>query len=87
MAKKGKVVISNVNLPVVMDTSWTTKVLLIGTLVGALTGLGGAYLLIQRSKSRNETPNLDAKEGLRLGLLLFGLLRQVASLGDDDKDK
>ncbi len=84
MAKKGKVVISNVNLPEI-GTAWTTKVLLIGTLVGALTGLGGAYLLIQRSKNRNETPNLDAKEGLRLGLLLFGLLRQVATLGDDEK--
>ena len=33
-----------------MDTSWTGQVLVIGVVVGALTGLGAAYLLIQRAK-------------------------------------
>jgi hypothetical protein len=83
MAKKAKLEVKKVNIAN-MDTSWTTQVLVIGAIVGALTGLGGAYLLIQRAKNRNETPSLDAKEGLRLGLLVFGLLRQVAMLGEDD---
>ena len=68
-----------------MDTSWTGQVLAIGAVVGALTGLAGAYLLIQRAKRRAELPNLNASEGIRLGLLVFGLLRQVALLGGDEK--
>jgi hypothetical protein len=67
-----------------MDTSWTGQVLVIGAVVGALTGLASAYLLIQRAKKRSEAPNLNASEGIKLGLLVFGLLRQVAMLGSGD---
>jgi hypothetical protein len=67
-----------------MDTSWTGQVLVIGAVVGALTGLASAYLLIQRAKKRAEAPNLNASEGIKLGLLVFGLLRQVAMLGSGD---
>lgn len=66
------------------ENSWMVQVLVIGAVVGALTGLAGAYLLVQRSKNKGVQPNLSSKEGLRLGLLVFGLLRQVAMLGDDD---
>ena len=67
-----------------INDSWITQVLVIGAVVGALTGLAGAYLLIQRSKKNDTPPTLSSKEGLRLGLLVFGLLRQVSMLGDDD---
>jgi hypothetical protein len=80
MAKQEKMVFEQ-NEMVEMDTSWAGRVLVIGAVVGALTGLGGAYLLIQRAKRRAEPPNLNASEGIKLGLLVFGLLRQVAMLG------
>lgn len=84
MAKKDKPVIKNLEITEI-DTSWSTQVLVIGAVVGALTGLGAAYLLIQRSKRNAERPTLNASESLRLGLLIFGLLRQVAMLGDEEK--
>lgn len=68
-----------------MDTSWTGQVLTLGAVLGALTGLAAAYLLIQRAKKRAEPPNLNAGEGIKLGLLIFGLLRQVAMLGSGDE--
>ncbi len=68
-----------------MDTSWAGQVLVIGAVVGALTGLASAYLLIQRAKKRAEPPNLNASEGIKLGLLVFGLLRQVSLLGSGDE--
>ena len=68
-----------------MDTAWVPKVLVLGGVLGALTGLGAAYLLVARSKKHAEPPNLSAMEGVRLGLLIFGLLRQVTLLGEDDK--
>jgi len=72
------------NEMVEMDTSWAGQVLVIGAVVGVLTGLGAAYLLIQRAKRRAEPPNLNAGEGIKLGLLVFGVLRQVAMLGSGD---
>jgi hypothetical protein len=67
------------------DTAWVNQVLLIGAVVGALTGLGAAYLLVQRAKKRDERPNLSALEGVKLGVLVFGLLRQVSLLGGGDE--
>ena len=83
MAKQDIVGIEQ-NQIVELDTSWTPQVLVIGAVVGALTGLGAAYLLIQRAKKRAEPPNLNAGEGIKLGLLVFGMLRQVAMLGSGD---
>jgi hypothetical protein len=84
MSKRESKVVEQKEL-VEMDTSWTGQVLVIGAVIGALTGLASAYLLIQRAKKRAETPNLNASEGIKLGLLVFGLLRQVAMLGSGDE--
>ena len=67
------------------EDNWRTKTLLIGTVLGAVVGAGAAYLLIQRAERQNTRLNVSAGEGVRLGLLVFGLLRQVALLGDGEK--
>jgi hypothetical protein len=64
------------------DQAWKPKALAVGALVGALTGLAGAYLLVRRAEMAGTRPKLDPGEGLRIGLLVMGLLRQVAVLGD-----
>ena len=64
------------------EGNWRPRVLLIGALVGALAGLAGAFLLIRRSESKGTKPELDAGEGMRIGLLVMGLLRQVALIGE-----
>ena len=65
------------------DQAWKPKALAVGVLVGALTGLAGAYLLVRRAElTGSRPPRLDSGEGLRIGLLVMGLLRQVAVLGD-----
>jgi hypothetical protein len=62
--------------------NWKTKALLIGAGVGLLAGLGAAYMLVQRAEKNGERPELSAGEGVKLGLLVLGLLRQVSQLGD-----
>ena len=60
-----------------------TRVILGGALIGAVTGLIAAMLLNRRAeKNENETA-VTAGEGLKIGVLVFGLLRAIASLGDD----
>jgi len=85
MAKEDtdKVIVEQSQAPE-MDTSWTGRIMAIGIVVGALTGLAAAYLMIQRAKNRAEAPDLSAGEGIKLGVLVFGLLRQVAMLGSGD---
>jgi hypothetical protein len=67
-----------------LEENWKPKLLIIGAVVGALTGLGAAFLLAQRAEKQGLKPSLGTKEGISLGMLVFGLLRQVAQLGGGD---
>lgn len=58
--------------------------LLIGVLVGAGAGLIGALLLNRRAKNREGESMITASEGVQLALLIFGLLRAISSLGDEE---
>ena len=69
----------------VVDTSWASKAMAIGAALGAVTGLTAAYLLVQRSKRLGEVPEIELGEGIKLGVLIFGLLRNVALLADREK--
>lgn len=60
-----------------------SRVILGGVILGAVTGLIAA-MLINRRAEKNETETaITAGEGVKLGVLVFGLLRAIASLGDD----
>lgn len=61
----------------------SSRVLLGGVLIGALTGLIAAMLLKRRAEKNESETAITAGEGLKLGVLVFGLLRAIASLGDD----
>lgn len=65
------------------DDNWKFRTLLIGAVVGALTGLGAALLLTRRAEERGESLAISSKEGLKLGVLIAGLLRSVISLWED----
>ncbi len=63
-------------------SSWKQRTLLVGAVIGAATGLGVSYLLIKRAEAAEEQVSISAGEGVRLGLLVLGLLRQVSELSD-----
>ena len=54
-----------------------------GALIGAFTGLVAAMILSRRAEKNEKDTALTAGEGLKLGMLLFGLLRAISSLGDE----
>ncbi|MCH7587143.1 MAG: YtxH domain-containing protein [Chloroflexi bacterium] len=58
------------------------RIMVIGAVVGALVGLGAAYLLAQRANKDGKELRLSTGEGMRLGMLILGMLRQVSRLGD-----
>jgi gas vesicle protein len=59
------------------------KTLVLGALIGAVTGLFAAMLLQRRVESEERETAITTGEGLKLGVLVIGLLRAIASLGDD----
>ena len=59
------------------------RIILSGALIGAITGLIAAMLLTRRAEKEERSTAITSGEGLKLGVLLFGLLRAIASLGDD----
>jgi len=66
------------------DGNWKMKTLLVGGLLGAFAGVTAAYLLVRRSEASGEPPRLGTGEGLRLGVLMLGLIRQVSQLGEGE---
>jgi hypothetical protein len=68
-----------------MDTK--TKTLIIGTLAGAAIGLAGAFLLTRRAEETGTDITVSTGDGMRLGVMIIGLLRAVADLGRDKESK
>ncbi len=64
------------------DDGQKVGVLLVGGLIGALTGVGAAYLLWQAREKRphgaeSDEPLISSGSAMKLGVTLFGFLRQI----------
>ena len=55
-----------------------SKTLIVGALIGALTGLLAAMLLQRNAEKSERETAISTGEGLKLGALVFGLLRARA---------
>lgn len=62
--------------------NWKTKALIIGGVLGLVSGLFAAFLLIQRSEQKQVKPQLNAKDGVKVGMGLLGVLRLISDMGD-----
>lgn len=64
-----------------------TKVLLIGALAGAATGIVTALMLQRRAERTGTEISLSAGEGIQLGMMVLGLVRSIAALADRDDNR
>ena len=60
--------------------SYETRVLAVGSLIGALVGLAGAFLMIKNNERKGTELQVTTGEGVKLSLIIMALLRQVAEL-------
>ncbi len=70
-----------------MELEWRRKAFIVGGVVGALLGLGAAYIYINSAEESGETPELTPGTAVTIGLSLLALLRQVSAIGEGGDDK
>ncbi|MFQ5410101.1 MAG: hypothetical protein ACE5FI_16960 [Anaerolineales bacterium] len=63
-------------------SNWKTKAFLVGGVVGALLGVGAAYLYVSNVEESGEEPGVSPRDAVTVGVTVIGLLRQIANLGD-----
>jgi hypothetical protein len=63
---------------------WKPKVMALGTILGAAAGFTAAYMIVQQSDRRGHPPQVSAFDGVKIALLVFGLLRQIGTLGEKE---
>ena len=59
------------------------RILLFGALIGAFTGLIAAMILQRRAENEGTQVSITTGEGIKLGVMIMGLLRAISSLGDE----
>ena len=74
MSDRNELAIEQVN-----DESWKTKALVVCAVVGAAVGGLAAYTIVQNAME-GEQPEIGPGEGIKLGVLVFGLLRSISGI-------
>lgn len=64
-----------------LQKNWKRKVLVVGAVVGVCVGVAATYILIQ-NMDEEQQGKITAGEGVKLGVLVLGLLKSIASLGE-----
>ncbi len=66
--------------------NWKAKVLILGAVLGALLGLGSAYLLVRTAdETGGRAPEVGTGDAIRMLIAIVGLVRGIASLGEGKK--
>lgn len=65
------------------NDNWKAKLLIGGTVIGALTGLAAGYLLSRNAEEKaGAPPKIQTMDVLRLTVGVIGVVRGIAALGD-----
>jgi hypothetical protein len=64
---------------------WKTRVLLLGGLLGAASGIAAAYMIVKQAEEEGEIPKLGPGEGVRIGMWVMGVVKRISSLGGPGK--
>ena len=61
------------------------RTIFLGVVLGGAIGLVAALILTRRAEKVGGTTAITAGEGVQLGVMVLGLLRAVAALGETEK--
>ena len=63
-------------------SDWKSKFLIVGALVGLVSGLLAAFVIIQRAEQKQIRPSINAGDGVKVGLGVLGVLKLISDIGD-----
>ena len=63
------------------------RVLFFGALIGAATGVVAAMMLQRRARQTGDEITLTTSDGIQIGVLVMGLIRAVAALGEKEENR
>ena len=61
-------------------SNWKRRTLIIGGIIGAVVGVVAANILVKEAEENDNENALTPARGLRLGMLVLGLLRQITGV-------
>jgi hypothetical protein len=65
------------------NNNWKMKTLILGTLIGALVGLGTGYLLTRTAEETDgNPPKITTGDAIKASLGIIGVVRGIVALGD-----
>jgi hypothetical protein len=65
------------------NNNWKMKTLILGTLIGALVGLGTGYLLTRTAdETGGNPPKITTGDAIKASLGIIGVVRGIVALGD-----
>ena len=68
-----------------LNDNWKIRVLVGGTVLGAVTGLAAGYLFSRTAEEKNETPpKLHTMDAIKVIVGVIGVVRGIAALGEGD---
>ena len=65
------------------EQKWKVTTIIAGGILGALTGVGAAYLMVRRAEEKGDRISMTSGQGLKLGVLVAGLLRSILNLSEE----
>jgi hypothetical protein len=70
-------------LETMTDEQWKMRTLIMGAIVGAILGVGTAYLLNRTAEeSGGGPPQITTGDAVKAAIGIVGVMRGIASLGD-----
>jgi hypothetical protein len=63
------------------NSSWKTKVFVIGGLAGLITGLAAAFLFIRTHQDTEDDHTITSGQGVKIGMGVASLLKMIAEGG------
>ena len=61
--------------------NWKSRTLIIGCIIGAIAGLGAAYIMVRRAEEAQTKPQLTTGDGVKIGMGLAGVFKLISDLG------
>ena len=64
--------------------NWKRNLIIAGTVIGAIVGLGTSYLLVRTAEESNsgQRPQINTADTIKVALGVIGTMRGIAALGN-----